>query len=116
VLQLEGFCEALPSLIYEYCPSGSLADLLNLEEAGSAPDGWCTTKKQILIFGVADAMSWLYSKRIINRNLCPSNVVLDDHLYPLVGDVGITRELTPNPAYAAPDLLAGDLYKSKVDM
>jgi serine/threonine protein kinase len=75
LLYLEGFCELPLTLIYDYHPNGSLHDLLSDQTRVSAAR-WNNTAKHIVLFGVAEAMWWLHHKRIMHRNLSPTNIIL----------------------------------------
>jgi len=65
----------------------------------------------IVLHGIADGM---HSQRVMHRNLKPSNVLLDENFWPLIGDVGFAREFFRDPVYMAPELLAGAHDKSEV--
>ena len=43
------------------------------------------TKKYIIIYGIASAMSYLHSHDIIHCNLCPENIYLDENYHPKLG-------------------------------
>jgi TPR repeat protein len=115
LLHLEGFCESPLTLIYDYHPAGSLHDLLR-DQTRLDASRWNNTAKQIVLFGVVEGMWWLHHKRVMHRNLNPSNIILDGNLYPLVGDAGITRVYNRSAAYMAPELLSAAKYKSKIDV
>ena len=55
---------------------------MDLEIVGAAPPAWTTTRKLILLFGIADAMRFPHSKRVMHRNLMPENVLLDENYWP----------------------------------
>ena len=116
ILHIEGFTMNPYTIIEEYSPIGSLDDVLDSENFSNAPLNWNETAKMIVLFGVAEGMRQLHSRRIMHRNLKPSNVILDENLYPKIGDVGFVREYSRNPAYMAPEMLSGGSYKSKVDI
>lgn len=116
VLHIEGLIQNPPSIIYEYSSYGSLENILDAECIMESPDEWDSTAKMITLFGIAEGMRELHSKRIMHRNLKPSNIIFDDHLFPKIGDAGFTREYEHNPSYMAPEMLSGGPYKSKVDI
>jgi TPR repeat protein len=116
ILHLEGYCESPLALVYDNAEHGSLHDMLDDESIGNAPPAWGSTAKQIVLFGVAEGMAWLHGHRIMHRNLHPANILLDDNLYPLIGDGGVTRNYSRWPALMAPEILAGEKYKSKIDV
>jgi TPR repeat protein len=111
LLHFHGFSDSPPAVFYDIAPNGSLADLL-----ANPPPAWDATRQWIVLYGLAKGMAWLHSRRIMHRNLKPSNVLLDDQLRPLIGDVGFTRSYNRAFAYMAPELLSGAQYKSKVDV
>jgi TPR repeat protein len=116
ILHVNSFCESPPTLVCEYWRYGSLQDVFDEERNGNVASGWCNTAKQIVLFGIAEGMSWLHSKRVIHGNLNPANVILDDNMRPLIGDCGLTREFHRNIGFMAPELLSHEKYKSKIDV
>ena len=43
------------------------------------------------IFGIASAMSHLHSHNILHRDLKTENILFDEHLFPKIGDFGLTH-------------------------
>lgn len=117
VLHLNGFIASPQTLIYDYSNiSCTLEETLEAERISNAPKNWNNTTKTIVLFGIAEGMRQLHSKRIMHRNLKPSNIFLDSNYYPFIADAGFIREYSRNPLYTAPEILAGNEYKSKVDV
>ncbi|OHT02174.1 hypothetical protein TRFO_30839 [Tritrichomonas foetus] len=116
ILHIHGFIPSPFGIVYENQPNGTLDDILESERISNAPSSWNATAKNIVLFGIAEGMRQLHSKRIMHRNLKPSNIILDNNYYPYIADVGFTREYCRNPSYMAPEMLAGNAYKSKVDI
>ena len=116
ILHLYGFIPSPYSLIYESKTNGTLEDMLEAERMSKAPSSWNATTKTLVLFGIAEGMRQLHSKRIMHRNLKPSNIILDNNYYPFIADAGFTREYNRNPTYMAPEMLSGNTYKSKVDI
>ena len=81
-----------PTIITEYASNGSLDRIIELERLNMAIPEWDDTKKLINLYGIAMGMSYLHSKHIIHRDLKPANIFLDDHLYPKIGDFGLSKE------------------------
>lgn len=124
-----------PVIISEYALNGSLDNIIKLERKGLSIQGWDDTQKLICIFGIASCMAFMHSKNIIHHDLRLDNILLDEFLYPKVGDFRIKtlHELThsmtiqPNPDqnstafYIAPEIInAHDLtegtYSEKSDV
>lgn len=76
-------------------------------------------------------MSYLHSNNIIHRDLNPENIFLDEHLFPKIGDFGLSKRehsfdtmtyqstagMRGNPTYSSPEILqfkdyskSGDVY------
>lgn len=117
ILHLSGFITSPQSLVYDYSTiSHTLEDILEAERISSSPNNWNNTTKTIVLFGIAEGMRQLHSKKIMHRNLKPSNIFLDSNYNPYVADAGFTREYNRDPLYTAPEILAEKEYKSKVDV
>ena len=121
-----------PAIITEFLPHGSLKYNLNKEKKSLADSNWTSTKKYIMLLGIADAMRYLHAHGIIHRDLKPENILVDEDYYPRVCDFGLSRcfsdSLTKSqnltmtgeigtPLYMAPELLRGeDCYSTSVDV
>ncbi|KAK8871335.1 hypothetical protein M9Y10_007055 [Tritrichomonas musculus] len=119
-----------PTIITEFLPHGSLKSNLNKEKKSLADSNWTSTKKYIMLLGIADAMRYLHAHGIIHRDLKPENILVDEDYYPRVCDFGLSRcfsdSLTKSqnltmtgqigtPLYMAPELLRGeDSYSTSV--
>lgn len=119
-----------PVIVTEYASGGTLQSILDLERNCCSKPGWDITKKLINLYGLASSLQYLHSHDIIHRDLCPSNVLLDDSLYPKLADFGLSKKVTHKnennqissgfkgtPAYVAPEIWnfheytkAGDVY------
>ena len=88
IIHLEGYspCDFEnndnPLMIMEYCSNGTLSDLFKNERNQNPTEGWDSTKKLMMIYGIASSMKQLHSQNIIHRNLLPSSIFLDDFLTP----------------------------------
>ena len=85
----EGNCK--PVLITEYIPNGSLSNLIKQEKQGLSNPKYNATKKLIIIYGIASAMSYLHAHNIIHRDLKPDNILVDENLYPKIADFGLSK-------------------------
>eukprot|EP01122_Echinamoeba_exundans_P012223 TRINITY_DN5057_c0_g2_i1.p1 TRINITY_DN5057_c0_g2~~TRINITY_DN5057_c0_g2_i1.p1 ORF type:complete len:2032 (+),score=615.01 TRINITY_DN5057_c0_g2_i1:497-6097(+) len=71
---------------------------------------------------VADAMSHLHAANVIHATLKPKNIILDKDMNAVVKDyafLDIKDALSPDdvePAYMAPEYLAGETYTEKIDV
>jgi serine/threonine protein kinase len=72
------------------------------------------TELQIIIYGVARAMSYLHAMRIIHRDLKPENVFVDSEMRPRVGDLGGAKvtngESSHSIAFGTPLYLAPEIW------
>lgn len=90
-----------------------------------------STAKTRIIVGMAHALRYLHSRKIIHRDLSSSNIVLDEQYRPYIKDSGTARIFDPEgnasiamtlnvgvPTYMAPELWeqAEDQYDEKVDV
>ena len=86
-----------PVMMTEYIEYGSLKKIIQkLKRKKKMPNGWNETKKMMIVYGIAAAMSHLHSMNIIHRDLKPSNVLIDHLLNPKLTDFGISIKLTNN--------------------
>ena len=49
------------------------------------------TRKLIIVYGIASAMSYLHKHDIIHRDLKPTNILMDDFLFPKIADFGLAK-------------------------
>lgn len=118
-----------PVIVTEFSSGGTLEDAIELENNNLSKDGWNDTKKLINIYGIASSLQYLHSLNIIHRDLRPSNVLLDDSLFPKLADFGLSKEITDEnieskissgfkgtPAYAAPEIWNNNKYTKACDV
>lgn len=111
VISFKGFCLDPPCIITEYCPNGSLFDLLRSQEYERF--GW--PSRLNLAIGVARGMMFLHCQKrpIIHRDLKSSNVVLKQDNTPVITDLGLAGTISQQhlegmlPTWQAPEV-AGD--------
>lgn len=77
-----------PSIILDYMPNGTLAQIINEDQNDSTE--WTCTKRYINLLGIAIGMEYLHSHNIVQRDLKPQNILLDEHYYPYISDFGIS--------------------------
>ena len=80
-----------PVLITEYVPNGSLSNLIEQERKGLSNRKYDSTRKLIIIYGIASAMSYLHSHDIIHRDLKPDNILIDENMNPKIADFGLSK-------------------------
>ncbi|KAK8899348.1 hypothetical protein M9Y10_001662 [Tritrichomonas musculus] len=80
-----------PTIITEFMPNGSLADIIELERKSNSSSFWNETRKLINIYGIASAMAYLHLHKIIHRDLKPANILMDDYLCPKIADFGLSK-------------------------
>ncbi|KAK8893048.1 hypothetical protein M9Y10_030307 [Tritrichomonas musculus] len=85
--------EPKPVVITELYPSISLGDILQMDKNDLKIREWDSTKKLMILYGIASAMKYLHSHDIVHRNLKPSNIIVDDSLLPKLSDFGICTHL-----------------------
>lgn len=119
-----------PVIVTEYASNGSLENVLQIERFGQSIPGLDSTKKLIIIYGIASAMSYLHSKGIIHRSLKSATVYLDDILTPKIGDFGLSTRFKSStnithqsittvkidPAFLAPEVMLSNEYSKSSDV
>lgn len=120
-----------PTIITTFASNKSLRYIIECEIKALSLDGWDMTKKLINIYGIASGMKYLHSHSIIHRDLKPDNILLDDYLFPLIADFGLskmnsnTRDslnyqslagIKGTPIYLAPECLENDEYSPATDV
>ncbi|TVU42475.1 hypothetical protein EJB05_08882, partial [Eragrostis curvula] len=97
LVKLIGWCHEKDELllVYEYFPMGSLDKLLYADARASASPPELTWERRYrIVCGVASALDYLHhgsSKRVLHRDVKPSNVVLDADYNAKLGDFGLAR-------------------------
>lgn len=116
--------EYKPTILMDLMPNGSLRDLLTKH-----PD-FPSSKKYIIMLGVAKGMHHLHAHDVIHRDLKPENILIDHNYYPRICDFGESKvsdiQLTEismktcrgTPGYMAPEIYTEDepSYTYKVDI
>lgn len=106
----------------EYMPNGSLGSLFNKIRKKQTNQNFSSTKKYIIIIGIALGMKYLHYKGIIHRDLKPDNVLLDINFHPKICDFGCSKtsndeifDIVLNtsegtPIYMAPEIFNDDFF------
>ena len=90
-----------PVIVTAITANRSLEDVINFErENGINIPEWNDTKKLIVIYGIASAMSYLHSNSILFRNLIRLNVLLDEYLFPQIFDFRVTKNDQPDKLHS----------------
>jgi serine/threonine protein kinase len=116
-----------PMILTPFMSHGSVEDMLRKERNGTAPAEWTSTRKHIVLFGIASGMMFMHEHRIIHRDLKPDNVLLDDRYEPKIADFGLSKYVAPNqsllqsmnpgtPRFMAPELFSDGEFNFKVDV
>jgi Leucine-rich repeat (LRR) protein len=80
------------ALLYEYMPNGNLDTWLHHKGDGKAPKHLGLTQRLSVAVNIADALDYLHhdcGRPTIHCDVKPSNILLDDDMYALLGDFGI---------------------------
>lgn len=84
----------------EYAANGSVYQYIKKER--SSVSEWNATKKLICIFGVASAMQYLHSHRILHRDLKSENILLTKDFLPKLSDFGLVKPIHLNESSITP--------------
>lgn len=116
------------TIITKLIPNGSLFNALKHKK--NAP-GLTGTEKTIIAFGIAHGMAYLHKHRIMHRDLKSLNILLDEKLYPIICDFGLSRKEDEGeaegssqfatkdvgtPHWMAPEMFDSTIYSNKVDV
>lgn len=107
-----------PSILFEYCQ-------MNLEQAIKNMI-FSDTQLVCLIYQIAEGMAFIHSKKIIHRNLKPSNILVLNDGTIKISDFSISYLMSIKDQissrgldaqkFMAPELINGDEYDEKVDV
>ena len=80
-----------PVILTEYASNGSLENLIQYEKKSNTNFKFTDTRKLIIIYGIASGMAYLHSNDIINRDLKPANILIDEFLIPKIAAFGFSK-------------------------
>lgn len=124
---------ALPALVLEYVPNGTLGQLLypSVMRRASLHQSltWHSPFLRILM-NVCEALEYLHTQRphqLLHRDLKPDNIFMTQQFSAKLGDLGEARNQaargSPNsmsrvgsPVYVAPEIIRGEHYGTQVDV
>ena len=115
------------TILMERANKGSLSEFLKKIRNNSLDCFYDNTNKQILLIGIARGMMYLHQRQVIHRDLKSSNILLDDNLFPLITDFGLSKfygldfsmsqsQQCGTAIYMAPEIIEGFQYNGKVDV
>ncbi|KAK8876541.1 hypothetical protein M9Y10_006758 [Tritrichomonas musculus] len=122
ILQLKGWSVIDKVIVMlDLMQKGSLYNIIHENDPELTP-----TNKQIILYGISKGMEYLHSKNIINRDLNPSNILLDDNLHPKITDFNFSKftsnildtnqsQSYPIDIHRAPEMNKNN-YNAKVDV
>lgn len=85
--------EQRPAIVTKYAPNGSLEQIIQLEKQNPFVPFWDKTKILCNIYGIASALSYLHAHNVVHLDLKPANILLDEYLFPLICDFGLSKIL-----------------------
>ena len=88
---LDGNSTDYPLIILDYANNGSLSSFLRKSKEKNIK--LSNSTKMIFLYGIAKAMESIHFLHIAHRDLKPANVLLNNNLYPLLADLGLSKEL-----------------------
>jgi Ras-related protein Rab-6A len=109
----------------KFAVNGSLRCALDARRSGSCPSFLDATGVSIILTGLVIGMKFIHSHGVIHRDLKPGNIVIDEHGWPQIGDLGSSRlasldiTLTRDvgtPLYTAPEMYDECEYTSAIDV
>ena len=101
IVPFVGFAEVnhFGHIFLEEIKNGSLESFLQHVRKGDKGYTLTDTDKFIISYGVAISMEYLHGEERIHRDLKTANILLDDHLYPLLTDFGTSKQLDNSVKY-----------------
>jgi serine/threonine protein kinase len=115
-------------LVYEYIPNKSLDQFLFVDKTLNKVLDW--PRRFEIILGTAGGLTYLHEEsdtRIVHRDIKASNILLDEHFKPKIGDFGLVRYFAEDQThlstgivgtrgYMAPEYLIHGHMTEKIDV
>ncbi|KAH0788320.1 sel1 repeat family protein [Histomonas meleagridis] len=107
------------AIIMDYIPNGSLISLI---QSTTSPLGWNSTKKSIIIYGIAYGLQLLHTNGLMHNDLRTSSILLDENFEPKIGDIGLIRHDDENDlnvndlVFKSPEILFHKSYDYSTDV
>ena len=112
-----GFNPEEHTIMTKFMPNGSLDNYLNNEKQLNP------TQLTIIAAGIAHALARIHETGIIYRDVKPQNILLDEKMYPIICDFGISRDFTQvmthntgTLCFMAPEQITTGIYDQKADV
>ena len=86
-----------PVIITEYMTKFSLSELIQSSNDDDFEIKLDDTRRLIIIFSIASAMSFLHSQKIVHCHLKPNNIIFDEQYYPKITDFFLSKYTHQNP-------------------
>eukprot|EP00793_Prasinoderma_coloniale_P002670 PRCOL_00002152-RA len=109
-------------IVMERAPGGDLAAALRAAPGGAMDEA----RVWHYLAQVAEGLTYLHSRRVLHRDIKPSNVFLDARGDAIIGDLGLSRALgaesafaetgVGTPLYYSPELCEGRPYDARTDV
>jgi serine/threonine protein kinase len=110
-------------------PHDGSHQMIKTEFSDTSLPEWSPTIKAKCVFGIAAGISYLYSRRVLHRNLKPQNILFDQNREPVichfslarvvgVGDFPVDLGIADTPLDMAPEVFANKCvaYGFRVDV
>lgn len=113
--------EGALTILMEFCPHGSLRDLVDMRDA-------CFTEEQISIVmhDVLNAMKLLRDRRVVHRDIKAANILISESGVCKLTDFGVSRQFNSaasitcsrvgTPYWMAPEVVKSDIYSFPADV
>lgn len=107
------------AMMLEWCPHGDFHDVLSI--AGPREE----QEARDIVHALVDALAFIHGRGIVHRDVKAENLLIAADFRPVLTDFGIAAHLSDtvamacrcgSPGYAAPEILDGKEYDSRVDV
>lgn len=105
---LKGAPNAQNALIYKFAAHFSLQHVFDKRKNSETPIWWDQVRQFIIIYGIAQTMSFLHENKMAHERLKPSNILINHDLEPQITDFNLST------IYPAQDLSAIALIENNL--